>query len=342
MTDTVVEVRDFHKSFATGLIHLPSRAEGAPPTWLERTVVKLPGGRRIHAKIEAVRGISFDVRRGEIFGFLGPNGAGKTTTLKTLLGLIYPSSGDVRLFGKPVTDPSARASVGYLPESPYLYQYLSARECVDLCARLGGVPRQHRERQVEALLIRVGLANRMDIPVRKLSKGMLQRVGLAQALAGSPELLILDEPMSGLDPIGRKEVRDLILEERRCGRTVMFSSHILSDVEMLCDRVAIVRNGKLAAYGPMDDLLRREVRAVEIEVATCSDALTTELTAIGATMTALREHTVVTVRGEGDVSAVLAAVLRVGARVVSVTPRRETLEELFFRNAIADAPHTSG
>ncbi len=333
----VVEVREFYKTFATGLIHLRPRGVGAAPTWLERAVARVPGGEKIHRIVEAVKGISFEVRAGEIFGFLGPNGAGKTTTIKTLLGLIFPTAGEVRLFGHAVTDPTARRRVGYLPENPYLYQYLTAREIVDLCARLAGVAPRDRARQVEALLTRVGLAAVMDRPVRKFSKGMLQRVGLAQALVGEPDLLILDEPMTGLDPIGRKEVRDLMLEERRRGRTVMFSSHILSDVEMLCDRVAIVRDGKLAAYGALDDLLRREIRAVEIELGGCPDPLRAELTALGAEVAALRDHTVVTVKGEQDVAAVLSAALRAGAAVVAVTPRRETLEELFFRNAIAGA-----
>ena len=203
-------------------------------------------------------------------------------TIKTLLGLIFPTRGEVRLFGLPVTDPAARRRVGFLPENPYLYQYLTPREIMDLCGRLVGMPGHEREIQTKEILRRVGLGSVMDRPLRRFSKGMLQRAGLAQALMGDPELLILDEPMTGLDPIGRKEVRDLILEERTQGRTVMFSSHILSDVEMLCDRVAIVNRGELTAYGSLDQLLRREIRAVEVELSRVDEALVSALGAVFA------------------------------------------------------------
>ncbi|MBK8695406.1 MAG: ABC transporter ATP-binding protein [Deltaproteobacteria bacterium] len=285
--------------------------------------------------VEAVRGISFEVRKGEIFGFLGPNGAGKTTTIKTLLGLIFPTRGEVRLFGLPVTDPAARRRVGFLPENPYLYQYLTPREIMDLCGRLVGMPGHEREIQTKEILRRVGLGSVMDRPLRRFSKGMLQRAGLAQALMGDPELLILDEPMTGLDPIGRKEVRDLILEERTQGRTVMFSSHILSDVEMLCDRVAIVNRGELTAYGSLDQLLRREIRAVEVELSRVDEALVSALGALsGVKQGKLHDKVLLSVEGEDRVGDVLALAVAHKARVHSVTPRRETLEDLFVRNAI--------
>ncbi|TAK18805.1 MAG: ABC transporter ATP-binding protein [Myxococcaceae bacterium] len=288
--------------------------------------------------VEAVRGISFEVRKGEIFGFLGPNGAGKTTTIKTLLGLIFPTRGEVRLFGLPVTEPSARRRVGFLPENPYLYQYLTPREIMDLCGRLVGMPGHEREIQTKEILRRVGLGSVMDRPLRRFSKGMLQRAGLAQALMGDPELLILDEPMTGLDPIGRKEVRDLILEERTQGRTVMFSSHILSDVEMLCDRVAIVNRGELTAYGSLDQLLRREIRAVEVELSRVDEALVSALGALaGVKQGKLHDKVLLSVEGEDRVGEVLALAVAHQARVHSVTPRRETLEDLFVRNAIGAA-----
>ncbi|MEZ4392725.1 MAG: ABC transporter ATP-binding protein [Polyangiales bacterium] len=335
MSDVVVEVKDLVKVFSTGLIRTRARALGAAPSWLERAVAGASWGEKIHKMVEAVRGISFEVRQGEIFGFLGPNGAGKTTTIKTLLGLIFPSAGSVRLFGREVTDPAARRRVGFLPENPYLYQYLTAREIMDLAGRLSGMREPERGRRAAELLARVGLGTVMDRPVRKFSKGMLQRAGLAQALMGDPDLLILDEPMTGLDPIGRKEVRDLILEERALGRTVMFSSHILSDVEMLCDRLAIVNRGELAAYGTLDSLLRKEIRAVEVELGEVSDALRDALVATaGLRVGALNGKVLVTVEGEDGLQSALRAALEAGASVRSVTPRRETLEDLFVRKAI--------
>ncbi|MEZ4407681.1 MAG: ABC transporter ATP-binding protein [Polyangiales bacterium] len=335
MSEAVVEVKNLVKVFSTGFIRTSPRMPGEPPRWLERQTAKVSWGEKIHKVVEAVRGVTFEVKRGEIFGFLGPNGAGKTTTIKTLLGLIFPSKGEVRLFGEPVTSPSARRRVGFLPENPYLYQYLSPREVLDLCGRLSGIPADERASSAEQLLRRVGIGSVMDRPLRRFSKGMLQRAGLAQALMGDPELLILDEPMTGLDPIGRKEVRDLILEERERGRTVMFSSHILSDVEMLCDRVAIVNRGELTACGSLDELLQRSVRAVEVELGTTPDALPTSLTAMeGVAVSALRDHAVVTVEGEEEAQRVLRAALESSVPVLAVTPRRETLEDLFVRKAI--------
>src|SRR3954471_17389932 len=192
-------------------------------------------------KVEAVRGISLKVARGQIFGFLGPNGAGKTTTIKMLTGLIAPTSGRASILGKEIPSPEAMGSVGFLPENPYVYPYLTPREFVSLCGRLNGMGGSKLKKAVESVIERVGIAYAMDRPVRNLSKGMLQRTGLAAALVHDPELLILDEPMSGLDPVGRKEVRDLIIEEAHANKTVFFSSHILSDVEMLCDAVCILK-----------------------------------------------------------------------------------------------------
>jgi len=331
----VVRVEGLVKTFSTGFIRTRPRLPGQPPSALERFAGRYSWGHKLHKMVEAVRGVSFEVRAGEIFGFLGPNGAGKTTTIKCLLGLIFPTLGEVSLFGQPAALPAARTRVGFLPENPYLYQYLTPREVLDLTGRLAGVPSATRATQSVELLRRVGLGSVLDRPLRSFSKGMLQRAGLAQALVGDPELLILDEPMTGLDPIGRKEVRDLILEEKARGRTVMFSSHILSDVEMLCDRVAIVNRGEMAAYGALSELLRQEVRAVEVDLVGVEADLQAALEALpGASLRSLGQHTQVSVTGEDLAQQVVQMAMARGAMVRAMTPRRETLEDLFVRKAI--------
>ncbi|MEI8255837.1 MAG: ABC transporter ATP-binding protein [Deltaproteobacteria bacterium] len=334
MSAPIIVVEGLAKTFSLGLIRLPARAPGTPPGFAERMFAKLPGGEKLHRQVEAVKGLSFEVREGEIFGFLGPNGAGKTTTIKMLLGLIFPTKGSATIYGHPVTDTAARKRLGFLPENPYLYQYLTGLELMDLCARLVGIPGGERRKKSMELIERVGLGNAADRAVRKYSKGMMQRLGLAQALLGDPDLLILDEPMTGLDPIGRKEVRDLLMEERRRGKTLFFSSHILSDVEMLCDRVAIVNRGQMSSYGRLDELLKPDVRLVEIELAGVTDALRAELVARGCKVAPMGANVMFSTEGEASVDAVLDAARSAGARVASVTPRRETLEDLFVRNAL--------
>ncbi len=206
-------------------------------------------------RVEAIRDLSFGVRRGEIFGLLGPNGAGKTTTLKVLMGLIFADSGTARIEGIDCRRPAARRRVGFLPENPYFHEYLTPRELLGFYGRLVGLPAGRIAAQSQELIERVGLSGSASRPLRKFSKGMLQRIGLAQALIGDPNLLVLDEPMSGLDPIGRKQVADLIEQLNRAGMTVVFSSHILSDVERLCDRVVILRDGRKVAEGDLDELV---------------------------------------------------------------------------------------
>src|SRR5574341_230650 len=209
--------------------------------------------------------VSISVGRGEIFGFLGPNGAGKTTTMKILLGLMRATSGSVELLGAPANDVNVHKHIGYLPESPYFYDYLSAEEFLVFYGRLAGLNKVDLQRRVPLLLSRVGLIDAQNRPLRKFSKGMLQRIGLAQALIHDPELVILDEPMSGLDPIGRKQVRDLILGLRDQGKTVFFSTHIIPDVELICDRVGIVIKGRLVAAGRVDELVSHAAtRSIEI------------------------------------------------------------------------------
>jgi ABC-2 type transport system ATP-binding protein len=217
-------------------------------------------------KVEALRGVSFGVERGHIFGFVGPNGAGKTTTIRTLMGLIRPSSGRAELLGQPLSSRAARSRIGFLPESPYFYDYLTVGELCDLAGRLFGMAPAARRKRADELIERVGLAGARGQSLKKFSKGMLQRAGLAQALMNDPELIVLDEPMSGLDPIGRKEVRDLILELRDQGKTVFFSTHILSDVEAITDRVAIIARGQLQAHGTPAELVSRSLRGFDITV----------------------------------------------------------------------------
>jgi ABC-2 type transport system ATP-binding protein len=286
-------------------------------------------------KVEAVRGVSFKVEKGEIFGFLGPNGAGKTTTIKMLTGLIAPTSGTGSIFGVPIPSVDAMGRVGFLPENPYVYPYLTPREFVSMCGRLNGVGGSGFVAKVERVLARVGMSEAIDRTVQNLSKGMLQRVGLAAALVHDPELLILDEPMSGLDPVGRKEVRDLIVDERAAGRTVFFSSHILSDVEMLCDRVCILRKGEVVVSGRIDELLGQGQRHSEVSLREVTPAVREELAKLGHVTKELGDTALaIDVAGDDGVRDLLRLALEKGARVESVTPKRETLESLFVRRAL--------
>jgi ABC-2 type transport system ATP-binding protein len=307
--DAVLRVEDLHKTFAIGFFR---------------------------KKVEAVRGVGFEVKKGEIFGLLGPNGAGKTTTIKMILRLIFPMKGRIELFGDPSAGPAAMARLGYLPENPYIYQYLRPLEFLDLCARLCGMDRERRDRRARELIERVGLGHAADRPIGKFSKGMMQRIGLAQALIHEPELLILDEPMSGLDPIGRKEVRDLIVEQHRAGTTILFTSHILSDVELLCDRVGILQRGKMSHYGRLDELLHAQRRRVELELEAASDPLREELRAMGAELLDVGPKTHVVLTGEEGAQPAIALALAKGARILAVTPARETLEDLFVRDALRE------
>ena len=286
-------------------------------------------------KVEAVKGVSFEVNEREIFGFLGPNGAGKTTTMKMLTGLIAPTRGHASIFGIKAPSPDAMGRVGFLPENPYVYAYLSPREFVTLCARLSGVPGAGLGKRVEKSLERTGVAYAMDRPVGTMSKGMLQRVGLAATLIHQPELLILDEPMSGLDPVGRKEVRDIILEERKAGRTVFFCTHILSDVEMMCDRVCILKKGEVVVSGSIADLLGGETgKRFEVTVSHVGETLAAELASMGIETREMGTGIGFEVDGDEKLRLVLGKVLAAGARLNGVLPKRETLEDLFVRRAI--------
>ncbi len=284
--------------------------------------------------VTALAGLSLSVRRGEIYGFLGPNGAGKTTTLKILMGLMKASGGKAEVLGKPAGDVAVRRQIGFLPESPYFYDYLTAAEFLTFYGHLAGLEGAGLKRRVEFLLELVGLTDARTRQLRKFSKGMLQRIGLAQALIHDPELVILDEPMSGLDPIGRKQVRDLILALREQGKTVFFSTHIIPDVEAMCDRVGIVVKGKLLASGTVAELVSQgQGRSVEI---LCEGVRAEAVPAIAAACGRVLQRggqCSVVLPDPERLEDVLAGIRGQGGRLVSVTPQRGSLEELFFQQA---------
>jgi ABC-2 type transport system ATP-binding protein len=284
-------------------------------------------------KVAAVLGISFHVERGEVFGFLGPNGAGKTTTIKMLTGLMSATSGSATLLGQPIPSAEAMGRVGFLPENPYVYPYLTPYEYVSMCGRLNGLGGAALKDRVVASLTKVGVAYAMDRPVRALSKGMLQRTGLAAALVHDPELLILDEPMSGLDPVGRKEVRDIILDERKSGRTVFFSSHILADVELLCDRVCMLWKGKVVVYGSLSQLLSQGAYCTEVTLGGVSAEQRTALARFG-TQVRVGARDVIEVAQEATLRDLLKFVLEADIQLDSVVPKRQTLEQIFVQSAV--------
>lgn len=284
--------------------------------------------------VTAVRNVSFDVQYGDIFGFVGPNGAGKTTTLKVLMGLVAPTSGSARLFGIRAPSSKALEKVGFLPENPYIYPYLTPTEFVEMCGSLSGIRGSVLRSRTRDVLKKVGILYAADRPARKLSKGMLQRLGLAAALVSDPELLVLDEPMSGLDPVGRKEVRDLIIEERRASRTILFSTHILSDVEALCDRVTILRKGEVVVSGKLDELLHRDTTSTDIQLAELDDEGMAVLARLGVQSLSQGARTVVRVSSGEKLQETLAALMAHNFRILEVASRQETLEDLFVREAL--------
>ncbi len=282
-------------------------------------------------KVRALDGLSLSVEPGQIFGFLGANGAGKTTTLKLLMGLIYPTGGTARILGRDIGDTSMHARIGYLPENPYFYDYLTAREFLNYCAQLFGQDRATRSRRTEEILARANLEKKSwDRQLRKFSKGMLQRVGLAQALVNDPEIVFLDEPMSGLDPVGRREVRDLIASLRTQGKTVFMCSHILSDIEVLCDNVAILKAGRLAHAGSLDELRARESALIEVIVSGADAATMNQQLGSTAKVTTTASGLRIEVADEQEVDEVIAALRKARGKLVSVQPVRQSLEELFL------------
>lgn len=283
-------------------------------------------------KVRALDGLSLSIDQGQIFGFLGANGAGKTTTLKLLMRLIFPTTGSARILGHDIRDVQMHQRIGYLPENPYFYDYLTAREFLEYCAEIFGLPSAERKKRAADLLSRVGLdEKRWDTQLRKFSKGMLQRVGLAQSLVNDPEIVFLDEPMSGLDPVGRREVRDLIAALRDEGKTVFMCSHILSDIEVLCDRVAILKKGKLAQVGHLDELRQTEEGPNRMEVmATGTDADRLRQHLSGTQITPTPRGLRIEISSEDEIERVIAALRKAGGKIVSIQPIKQSLEELFL------------
>ena len=274
----------------------------------------------------ALKPLQLTIETGEIFGFLGPNGAGKTTTLKMLMGLVYPTAGSARILGMEIGDPQMKAQIGFLPEQPYFYDYLTARELLDYYGRLSGIPSGDRLKRVEEIIGRVGLPDSANVQLRKFSKGMLQRVGIAQAILHNPQVVFLDEPMSGLDPIGRREVRDLIDQLKQEGKTVFFSTHILSDAEALCDRVAIINLGELRRVGSVSELTAN-VRG-KVELVWHGKTIPASMTQLGAECH-VSGDTVRAIVTEANQDAVLDTIRRQQLRLISFMPVRASLEDYF-------------
>ena len=280
----------------------------------------------IPKKKEILKGVSLTVAEGEIYGYLGPNGAGKTTTLKCILGLIFPDRGQIRIFGQPHLEPEAKERLGFLPENPYFYDYLTAREFLDFYAQLFRVKKDEREKRIASLLNLVGLETARDLQLRKFSRGMLQRIGLAQALINEPSLILLDEPLGGLDPLGRKEIRDIVIRLKAEGKTVFLCSHILQDIEMICDRVAIIVGGRILSQGSLADLISEKILFTEI---TLSGLDPQDLAGLGESLSGQGGRTLIKVFHEEKIQEILDLVKNRRAKIHSLIPRTQTLEDLF-------------
>lgn len=284
-------------------------------------------------KVVAVQDLDLSVHRGEIYGFLGPNGAGKSTTIKMLMGLIFPTSGEASIFNLPIPTREAKARLGFLPENPYFHDFLTPDELLRLAGDLCGLSKAEKRERIPALLELVGLTRFRDVPLRRFSKGMVQRAGIAQALINDPALVVLDEPMSGLDPIGRKDVREIIFRLKDEGKTVFFSTHILPDVEAICDRVGLMLGGRLCEQGKLEDLLTARSRAVEVIAERIPPDLAGRLQKVAARSLPKGEGLALTFADDGTAEDAVGALALSGARIMQVTPHRETLEDLFMRRA---------
>ena len=271
--------------------------------------------------------LTLQVEDGEVFGLLGPNGAGKSTTIKLLMGIIFPTSGHARILGKAVSDVAMHRDIGYLPEQPYFYDYLTAAEVLDYFARFHGYSATARQERVQRMLKKVGLETAGKIQLRKYSKGMLQRVGLAQAILHDPRLVILDEPMSGLDPLGRREVRDIILELKNAGKTILFSTHILPDAEMLCDRVGVIAGGKLRGVGAPGTIVGMKPVGMEIVFEIAEGSAQTAKIFAKATKSGAAYRLSV---DESELYAAMEELRATGAKLISVTQIKPTLEDFFM------------
>jgi ABC-2 type transport system ATP-binding protein len=301
MSTAAIEIENLTKDYPYGFLHLKKR--------------------------RSLEGLTMQVADGEVFGFLGPNGAGKSTTIKLLVGLIFPEAGSARILGKAISDIAMHRDIGYLPEQPYFYDYLTAAELLDYFARFHDLTAADRRERVARMLKKVGLETAGKIQLRKYSKGMLQRVGLAQAILHEPKVVILDEPMSGLDPIGRREVRDIILELKREGRTVLFSTHILSDAEMLCDRVGVIVSGKLRGVGAPEEIVGVATQGMEILFELSKKEHGTAAILTKATRTGDRYRLQVP---EAELYGALEQLRATGARILSVAQVKPSLEEYFL------------
>jgi ABC-2 type transport system ATP-binding protein len=301
----VIEIENLVKTFQVGF-------------WKKRPVLALDN-------------LCLKVEQGEIFGFLGPNGAGKTTTLKILMDLLRPTSGATRILGEPSGSVPMKRRIGYLPENPYFYDYLTAAELLTYVGRLFGIRQSELGTRVRELLRRVGLEGARNQQLRKFSKGMVQRIGIAQALINHPEVVFLDEPMSGLDPLGRREVREVIRSLKDRGTTVFFSSHILPDVEQICDRVAIMNQGRLRETGPLNEILKVRMEGHEIILSSSDERIRSGLRALCDGMASLGDRLQVRAANSAQVESILSYAFKNGAVLVSVTPLRQSLEDYFFQ-----------
>jgi ABC-2 type transport system ATP-binding protein len=285
-------------------------------------------GRR---SVMALDHLDLEIEEGEVFGFLGHNGAGKTTTIKLLMGLVYPTSGEVWILDRSIRDVAVKQHIGFLPESPYFYEYLTAEEFLVFYGQLFGIGGLKLAKKIDELLELVSMTDARHRPLRKFSKGMLQRIGIAQALINDPRLVILDEPMSGLDPIGRRDVRDIILRLKHEGKTIFFSSHILPDVEMICDRIGILVKGRLKAVGTVQELAgASSVNSIELVVEDVSEAVLAEIRDLAATVMRRGNQVLIKLDDEERVNSLLDLILKQKGRVVSLTPHKRSLEDLFL------------
>lgn len=282
-------------------------------------------------KVMALEQLNLSVKKGEIFGYIGPNGAGKTTTLKILMGLLFPTSGKVTIFGRDIQDIKVKEKIGFLPEGPYFYDYLTAGEFLLFYGKLFGYGKPYLSKKIDEMLTLVELKQKKNTQLRHFSKGMLQRIGIAQALINDPELVVLDEPMSSLDPIGRATVRDIILQLQEQGKTVLFSSHILSDVEMICNRIGIIIKGKLREVGTVNSLLEENIKEIEIVAVNLNSEETLRIEKIANKIITLDGRIMITVSDERKRDETLNIITSKNGRLQSVENRRETLEDLFMK-----------